>query len=155
MIKQCTIDVAQGDRKFIHRSIENDKEEWAEYYCRIDHERMTQVFSNLVWNAIKYTSIRDGEIKLDLFVRHNEIVVVLIDNGTGIAKEELPYLFERFYRVESNMPVTDQVTSGTGLGLAIVKEIVQHHHGKVWAESDMNKGSSFYIALPVWKGSKR
>src|SRR5690606_13775140 len=152
VVQQCEGDVTQGERQFISPSLDRLGDQSKEFSCRIDVERMTQVFSNLVWNAVKYTSASEGEIELEVCVEKREVIVSVKDNGSGIAQEELPYLFERFYRVESESPVAESKISGTGLGLAIAKEIVHYHQGRIWVKSKMNEGSTFCIALPIWKG---
>lgn len=117
--------------------------------CLIDVERMDQVFNNLIANAVKHTDDVSGCIKMSSYIddQNQELVIAIADNGLGINQEELPHLFERYYR-----PLThSKVTSGTGLGLAIVKEIIQGHEGKVWVKSKQHVGSTFYIALPIQK----
>jgi signal transduction histidine kinase len=74
----------------------------------------------------------------------NNIVISFIDHGPGIAKESLPLIFERFYRVRGEKTVT-----GTGLGLYICKQIIQAHRGKIWAESTPGHGTTFLIELPI------
>jgi two-component system phosphate regulon sensor histidine kinase PhoR len=110
-----------------------------------DRKSIEQVFTNLLDNAIKYGR-EGGNIKIS--VRENttaEIQVSIQDNGIGIPKEDLPRIFERFYRVDKGR---SKELGGTGLGLSIVKHIVQAHGGKVWAESQIGKGSTFYFTLP-------
>jgi two-component system phosphate regulon sensor histidine kinase PhoR len=79
-----------------------------------------------------------------------EIEVSVHDNGIGIPKEDLPRIFERFYRVDKGR---SQESGGTGLGLSIVKHLVQAHGGKVWVESRLREGSTFHFTLPIQKGS--
>jgi two-component system phosphate regulon sensor histidine kinase PhoR len=110
---------------------------------RADAERLRQVFTNLLDNAIKYTH---GPIRVTGRLRHNEIEVCVADHGPGIAPEHLPRIFERFYRVDK---ARSRQLGGTGLGLSIVKHIVQAHGGRVWAESELGKGSRFYFTVPL------
>lgn len=152
VVQQCKQDVTEGKRRFIAPLIDDIEDDLKKLLCRIDIGRMTQVFSNLVWNAVRYTSLDHGEVWLEVSVMESEVTVMVRDNGRGIAQDEIPYLFERFYRVESESLDANSTVKGSGLGLAIVKEIVQHHQGRVWAESKVNEGSSFCIALPIWKG---
>ncbi len=154
VVHQCEQDAIQGERRLVSPLIDDVGNQWREYSCRIDMGRMTQVFSNLVWNALKYTTPDEGEIGLEVCVGNDEVIVIIKDNGCGIEQEEIPNLFERFYRVESESIDTKPMISGSGLGLAIVKEIVHHHQGRVWVKSKVNEGSSFYVALPIWKGRK-
>ncbi len=109
---------------------------------RADAERLRQVFNNLLDNALKYTR---GPIRVSGRVRDNELEVCVADEGPGIAPEHLPRIFERFYRVDK---ARSRELGGTGLGLAIVKHIVQAHGGRVWAESELEKGSRFFFTLP-------
>ncbi len=154
IVHQCEQDVLQGGRRFIAPILEDNRNQWHAFACRIDVGRMAQVFSNLVWNAVKYTTAHQGEIDLKICIEDNEVIVAVKDNGCGIKQEELPHIFERFYRVESDIFDNEPVINGSGLGLAIVKEIVHHHQGRVWVESKVNEGSSFYVALPIWEGGK-
>lgn len=146
MYSKFELDVLQSDK--IPRRPQN-AEQLKGYDCSVDTERMDQVFSNLVRNAIKYTALDDGEIAIqaELNEDENRVIIQVQDNGYGIDKENLPLLFNRFYK--GAPPPREAEQSGTGLGLAIVKEIVQSHEGEVWAESRINEGSIFYISLPV------
>ena len=111
---------------------------------RADKERIHQVLINLLSNAIKYSpaSIR---IDVKVSIQKDEIVVAVIDYGVGIPKTDLQKIFDKFYRVE------DKATrfQGLGIGLFICAEIIQRHHGKIWAESTPGTGSAFYFTLPI------
>ena len=110
-----------------------------------DRKGLEQVLINLLDNAIKYGR-EGGNIKISVNENPNaEIQVSVEDDGIGIPKEDLPRIFERFYRVDKGR---SKELGGTGLGLSIVKHIVQAHGGKVWAESQIGKGSTFYFTLP-------
>ena len=110
-----------------------------------DRSYLEQVFINLLDNAIKYTH-ETGEISISALEKEQgEIQVMIKDNGIGIPKEDLSRIFERFYRVDKGR---SQELGGTGLGLSIVKHLVQAHGGRVWAESKLGEGSTFYFALP-------
>lgn len=109
-----------------------------------DRNYIEQVLINLLDNAIKYAP-EGGTILLSVTEKETEIEFSVRDNGIGIPKEDLPRIFERFYRVDKGR---SQEQKGTGLGLSIVKHIVQGHGGKVWAESEIGKGSTFYFTLP-------
>ena len=112
-----------------------------------DRTLLRQALGNLVDNAIKYTSV-GGEVRVGLQLSNSdqEVVVYIADDGVGIAPEDQPRLFEKFYRVKRRE--TGQV-SGTGLGLALVKSIVERHGGRVWVESQLDTGSTFFVALPL------
>ncbi len=114
----------------------------------VDTERIVQVLNNLIQNSIQYTP-RGGSITVSTETRRQEnrtwSVIVVSDTGQGIPQEELPLIFDRFFRGEG--PRNDQIP-GTGLGLAIVKEIVELHGGRVTVESQVNQGSTFTVLLP-------
>ena len=111
---------------------------------RADARRLHQVLFNLLDNAIKYTS-SGGHVTIRAGEKDGFIETAVADDGPGIGPEHLPHVFERFYRVDK---ARSRELGGTGLGLSIVKHIVQSHAGRVWAESQMEKGSTFYFTLP-------
>lgn len=109
-----------------------------------DIDRLKQVFINLIGNAITYTPL-EGVVKV-LLVEEEEVVRVHVkDSGVGIKKDEIPRIFERFYRVDR---ARDRNSGGTGLGLAIVKHLIEAHHGNIKVKSDLGSGSEFIIELP-------
>lgn len=113
--------------------------------ARADGERIRQVLENLISNALKF-SPAGGEILLRARQGGNEIEISVTDPGIGIPAEEIPKLFSKFYRVERpGMPRFP----GTGLGLALVMEIVQKHGGRVWVESELGRGSTFFLTIPL------
>jgi len=109
-----------------------------------DQNRISQVLINLVSNAVKYTP-ENGTIKIHISEDKQFVQVSVSDNGIGIPKDELQYVFERFYRADKSR---NRMTGGSGIGLAIVKSIVTAHGGMVEAESQLNEGSCFTIILP-------
>ncbi len=108
-----------------------------------DPRRLEQVFLNLLSNAVKYTP-PGGRITVRAREQEGHIAVQVSDTGVGIPPADLPHIFSKFYRVRRE----SEATEGTGLGLAIVKSIVERHGGRVWAESEVGKGSTFTILLP-------
>ncbi len=104
-----------------------------------------RVFTNLIDNAIRYTP-SGGEVCLKLAVSGSELVIELTDTGRGIAPEDLPHIFDRFYRVDKHDP---QASEGAGLGLAISKRILELHGCSIEAKSEAQKGSSFCFSLPI------
>ncbi|MCT2537187.1 ATP-binding protein [Aquibacillus koreensis] len=114
-------------------------------YMRADHDRLKQVFINLLNNAINYTPVSG---KVELVVKENQEVVEITvsDTGIGIPEEVQNRIFERFYRVDR---ARSRNTGGTGLGLAIVKHIVEAHKGTIHVESRLDQGSTFRIEIPV------
>jgi two-component system phosphate regulon sensor histidine kinase PhoR len=111
-----------------------------------DANRMDQVLANLVDNAIKYGRAQGRVIVGGKMVEDQKIEVFVRDDGPGIPPEALDRVFERFYRVDK---ARSRDQGGTGLGLSIVKHIVQAHGGKVWVESELGKGATFYFTLPA------
>ncbi|MCZ3844718.1 cell wall metabolism sensor histidine kinase WalK [Lactobacillus mulieris] len=129
-----------GQKKYsIKRKITN-QDLWVE----IDTDQMMQVIDNIMNNAIKY-SPDGGVITVGLTQSQNQIILSISDQGLGIPKKDLNKIFDRFYRVDK---ARSREQGGTGLGLAIAKEIVEAHKGKIWADSQEGKGSTFYISLP-------
>lgn len=110
-----------------------------------DAALLRQSITNLVDNAIKYTP-SGGTVTVGLSVRDNQAIIRVSDTGIGIAPADQVRLFEKFYRVKRRDTMNVQ---GTGLGLAIVKSIVERHGGKVWVDSELDRGSTFYISLPL------
>jgi signal transduction histidine kinase len=110
-----------------------------------DSYKLNQVLSNLVDNAIKYTP-DDGTITLSVFREGDWARLEVTDVGIGIAPDNLPHLFDRFYRVDK---ARSRVRGGTGLGLAIVKGIIEQHGGKVTVISELGKGSTFTVWLKL------
>ena len=109
-----------------------------------DRQRLGQVFANLLTNAVKY-SPEGGEIVLRVSALAGEARVAVIDRGVGIPPEALPHLFSRFYRVAA----TAERTQGLGLGLYITRRIVEAHGGRIDVESELGRGSTFTVTLPV------
>jgi two-component system phosphate regulon sensor histidine kinase PhoR len=110
-----------------------------------DASRLQEILYNLLDNAVKY-SPKNGEIRLRIEQREKEIALSVSDNGIGISKEDLPRIFERFYRADKSR---SREEGGTGLGLAIVKHIAHLHRGRVEAESEPGKGTTIRVILPV------
>ncbi len=108
--------------------------------------RVRQMFDNLIGNAIKYTP-KEKKIFIKLHCEDNQIIFKVADQGQGIPQEDQPHIFEKFYRASN---ITSSAT-GTGLGLAIVKTIVESHNGRIWVESKIDEGSTFFVVLPSHK----
>ncbi len=110
--------------------------------------RIHQIVSNLLSNAFKYTP-DGGHITVEVYEdrEKNEAIIVVQDTGIGIPPENLPYIFDRYHRVR----YPGWNAQGTGLGLMIVKELVKAHGGRVWVESELGKGSTFYVTLPLYQ----
>lgn len=112
-----------------------------------DEEQIREVLLNLIDNAIKYTPA-DGSITVQEKNHGDYMEFVVSDTGLGIPNENIPRIFERFYRVDR---ARSREVGGTGLGLSIVKHIIERHGGKVWVESEPGKGSSFHFSLTKYK----
>jgi signal transduction histidine kinase len=114
-----------------------------------DRDRLKQVFLNLVANAIQYTP-SGGDVFMSLSSVKDQARVIVRDTGPGIPPEDLPHIFERFYRAEKSR--TRSKVSGFGLGLSIAHWIVEHHGGKIEVDSKEGKGTTFAIWLPLYNG---
>ena len=157
LVDSLASDVIQSGREFKFRGTEN-LDGINQAYLAIDLDRIDQVISNILWNAVKHTSSEEGriELSLELLAQNNEhallaeedfdgeLVIRISDNGRGIKKEALPHIFDRFYKIDSSTSY-----KGSGLGLAIAKEIILAHKGQIWADSKEGKGSVLIIVLPL------
>ncbi|MFD0693038.1 sensor histidine kinase [Paenibacillus sp. GCM10027628] len=112
----------------------------------VDSDRIEQVYANILYNAIKFTP-KGGYIgvRVEIAGEPSELIISVMDSGVGISEEDLPHIFERFYKASKSR----STTGGSGLGLAIAKEIVQYHGGQIWAESRLGNGCSISFSLPV------
>ncbi len=110
-----------------------------------DRFRITQVLTNLISNAIKYSS-QQGKINIKSEKKGKEVIVSVKDSGIGINKSELSKIFDRLYQVTDDH---EKTFPGLGMGLYISKEIISKHHGKIWVESEKGIGSTFFFSLPV------
>lgn len=113
---------------------------------RADHDKIERICYNLLSNALKYTS-EGGNILFKAIEKDGHVTISVTDNGCGIASDELPYIFNRFYQAKNS-------GRGTGIGLAIVKAFTELHHGEVSAQSEIGKGSTFTINIPRWQEGK-
>ena len=109
-----------------------------------DEQRITQVLTNLVGNAIKFTEV--GKVGVQVSSENGTFVVAVSDTGTGIAEADQEKVFEEFHQADSS---STRKKGGTGLGLSIAKKIIELHGGRIWVESSMGNGSTFSFTLPV------
>ncbi len=128
--------------KMYHRDLDVDLDFEKIPPIRGDGVRLSQVFENLFNNAIKYAP--GSRLRIVMRFKDAKLEVAFADQGEGIPEDYLPFIFERFYRVPG-----ENGTTGTGLGLYICKQIILAHHGKIWAESVVDKGTTFFIQLPA------
>ncbi|RLL41762.1 cell wall metabolism sensor histidine kinase WalK [Oceanobacillus piezotolerans] len=121
------------------------------YYVWIDKDKITQVLDNIISNAIKY-SPEGGQIRLKVENKRHYLLISVQDQGIGIAYDKLEKIFERFYRADR---ARTRKLGGTGLGLAITKELIEVHHGKIWAKSKEGKGTTISFTLPLMNQKRR
>ena len=114
-----------------------------------DRDRIQQVLGNLIQNAIKFT-LPGGKVRVSAVPDEKSVTVHVADTGIGISPDDLPHVFERFYKADRA-----RSAGGTGLGLAIAKHIVQAHGGTIWAQSKEGKGSTFSFSIPIKPDAKR
>jgi PAS domain S-box-containing protein len=119
------------------------------YYIYADPDRLREVITNLFDNAVKYTS--EGKVSIGLTGNESVVQCYVRDTGPGIPADDLPHLFQKFYRVDNSATRT---VGGTGLGLFICRKIVELYNGRIWVESTVGEGSSFYINLPRLSSEK-
>lgn len=110
-----------------------------------DKDKISQVIVNLLSNALKYTP-QGGKVDIELHSGNNQVVLSVKDNGPGITKEDITYIFERFYRADKSR---NRMTGGAGIGLTIAKAIVEAHGGRISVESDIGEGTEFIVYLPL------
>jgi signal transduction histidine kinase len=115
------------------------------FIVQCDADLIQQVLNNLLSNAIKFVEADTGVIKVSVHPNHDEIQVWVEDNGKGIAEELHELIFDKFFQAKNQ---TLKKPQGSGLGLAICKKIIEMHHGKIWVESEEDKGSRFIFTLP-------
>lgn len=116
-------------------------------FIEADRERLTQVLVNLLVNASEHTP-QQGRISVTAQLRNSDLVMAVADNGSGIPEAELDRIFQRFY----SKPASGLRKIGLGLGLPIAKSLVELHGGKIWVESRVGEGSTFYFSLPIVPG---
>ncbi len=137
-----TLDMLQGQIRSRHIKVQTNIAESLPA-LRANPIRLRQVLDNVVGNAIKYSG-DNGEVKISIHAEGDQIILQVSDNGPGIPIPDQAHIFDKFYRGH-NMDKQE----GSGLGLAIVKSIVDAHQGRIWVESNLGQGSTFFIVLPV------
>ncbi|MCJ8008376.1 ATP-binding protein [Lederbergia wuyishanensis] len=143
-IGEITLDVIH---QFIHEKNHSIYlvDEAANDIVRCDKDRLVQVLTNLVSNAIKFSPY-GGTVEIALRNNHNQLVISVSDEGLGISEQDIHTLFQKFKRIDNS---ERRKIGGTGLGLAISKEIIEQHGGRIWIESKEGKGTTVFITLPV------
>ena len=113
------------------------------FYSNVDNDHLREIVSNLIENAIKYTPA--GEVVVDIDGTDDKIIISITDSGIGIPAEDQPHLFQKFYRVDNS---ETREIGGTGLGLYLCRRLAETMGGRVWAESEFKKGSTFHLEIP-------
>ncbi len=149
-LEDCTeelgFDLLKKNIEFIYNKPEN------KIFVYADGQQIKRVITNIISNSVKHIhSDKTPLIKLSVEDKEKYVVVKIKDNGQGISKEALPYIFERFYREDTSRNIS---TGGSGLGLAISKGIVEYHGGKIWAESEQNIGTEISFTLKKYDAIK-
>ncbi|HLS61196.1 MAG TPA: ATP-binding protein [Virgibacillus sp.] len=134
--------------KLVHVQLSIEVEEALKIIA--DRNKIKEMIINLLSNAINYTT-ESGTVSVLMNQRDNHVLIEVKDTGIGISEQALPRIFERFYRVDEER---SRVRGGTGLGLSIVKHIVEVHHGEVKVESELQKGTTFTVFLPLDSSKK-
>lgn len=121
------------------------------YYVWMDNDKMTQVIDNIISNAIKY-SPQGGTIQIEVEKEQNQLRISIKDEGIGISYDKVDKIFGRFYRADK---ARTRKLGGTGLGLSIAKDLVEAHHGTIWAQSRKERGTTVYFTLPLMNQKRR
>lgn len=139
----------QADQKSLEIIFKPDTRDTGErqlhpvYYINQDKDHLREVISNLVENAIKYTL--QGKVEVDITGDDSEVIISVKDTGIGIPAEDIPHLFQKFYRVDGS---DTREIGGTGLGLYLCRRLVESMNGRIWVESIHKQGSTFFVAVP-------
>ncbi len=137
----------QFEFKGIHLEILNNPESASLLQIRADRDRLEQILTNLLANALHYTNM-GGKVLLAARPIANRVEFTIQDNGIGIAPEHLPHIFERFYRVDRSRSRKGN-TGGSGIGLTIVRRLLEAQGGDIWVESELGQGTSVHFSLPA------
>jgi len=116
----------------------------------VDRGKVVQALANILNNAVRYTA-PSGEVEISATAQDSIVTIMIADTGVGIPPDDLPRVFERFYRVEKTR---SRDHGGTGLGLPIARKVVEAHGGKIWIESSLNKGTKVWFTLPQKPGKE-
>ena len=116
-----------------------------EIITKVDKIKLQMCFSNLIDNAIKYGQT-DGNVTINCYTQKNDFIVSVKDDGIGIPENDLPHIFDRFYRVDKTR---SRATGGTGLGLSITQRVIHMHDGTIIAKSTLGEGTEFVVTIPI------
>ena len=109
-----------------------------------DAEQLKRVINNIIGNSVKYLDKKKGTIRILISDQKENVLIAIEDNGRGIADQDIPYIFDRFYRADSSR---NTKKGGSGLGLAIAKKIIEDHSGQIWAKSEQGRGTTIFFTL--------
>ncbi|OIK17053.1 two-component sensor histidine kinase [Bacillus sp. MUM 116] len=138
-VEEVSFDLEEKDIKiFVENRTENEVRVIA------DRDKLRRVLSNIINNSIKHMKKVEKQIEIYIQGKADFVEIEVRDNGSGIEQESLPYIFERFYRVDTSR---NKSTGGSGLGLAIAKQIITEHGGDIWVESQLGLGTSIFFTL--------
>jgi signal transduction histidine kinase len=138
--------IKQQQKALNEKNIDLELKIKKDLYLNGDQDSLVQIFNNIIENAVKYNQ-EDGKIIIEVSKEDNNSVVYIQDSGIGISKEDLPFVFERFYRADKSRNSKNQ---GTGIGLAVVKELMEAHQGRIEVESN-ESGTLFKLIFPDHK----
>jgi signal transduction histidine kinase len=150
--KQFEVDKFMDEQIHIHSKIMVDKKihfiNSTDEKIRLvsDPDRLSQVFANLIKNAVDFVPVNDGRIEINAQSKNGQVIFYVKDNGSGIPKEKQENLFKKFYQIDSSLKRSH---GGTGLGLVICKGIVEALQGKIWLESEVGKGTTIWFSVSV------
>ena len=136
--------------KGLHLRFVDETPHGGELYADVDPDLLREAIVNLMSNAMRYTN-PDGWVKVSLKQDRSDILISVQDTGIGIAKEDIPQTFARFWRSDVSR---ERVSGGLGVGLAITKEIVDRHNGTILVESELGKGTTFTLRIPQRQSRK-
>lgn len=129
--------------KFVPGDSHSQRKIMPVYFVNLDNDHIREVLDNLIENGIKYTP--EGEVRVDINGTDDTVIISVTDTGLGIPAEDIPHLFQKFYRVNN---MDRQSIGGTGLGLYLCRRLVEAMQGRLWVESVFGKGSTFFVELP-------
>ncbi|NLO09105.1 MAG: HAMP domain-containing histidine kinase [Clostridiales bacterium] len=150
-IKKCLVDFfisCEKDKKYAKRRLSLEIPEDFTYYVLLNVEMFERVLDNLFTNALKYSKEND-EILMQATLRGREITIAITDTGIGIEEDMLTRIFEHTFMISDSR--TPEDAKGCGLGLSIASSIMEKHKGRIWCESTLGKGSTFYLSLPIYE----
>lgn len=142
LMEEIRFDVEKKKIKFDYKNNIKGKVD-----VKIDVQNINRVIMNIVSNSIKYMDKEEGKIEVSMYLNGDEVVVGIKDNGKGISKDALSYIFDRFYREDYSR---NSMTGGSGLGLAICKKIIEEHGGRIWAESEEKVGTGMWFTIKIY-----